>query len=110
MENYYFKERFSRFAIFWYMFWFGILKVLGLSQLAPWFWRFLPKRYLLSHRILSNFIGSFEMLVGLLFLFPKFTKVALVLIALHFITIISPLVLLPDMTWQRFLVPTLAGQ
>lgn len=102
---------FSRFAIFLIYFWFGILKVLGyspanplvdalLQQTMPW----------MTFSTFILFFGWFEVLIGILFLFPRFTRISVVLITLHLITTIMPLFLLTESSWQSFLIPTLEGQ
>ena len=51
-----------------------------------------------------------ECVIGLLFLFPKYTRLALLLMLDHMMLVISPLVIIPDLTWSGFFVPTLEGQ
>ncbi len=101
----------ARIALFVVFFWFGALKVVGLSpanalvaallqMTLPW-WGF------------SSFIvvfGLFEMLIGILFLWPRTWKLAFFLLALHMVTTFMPLVLLPDVVWQAPFAPTLEGQ
>ena len=52
----------------------------------------------------------FEVLIGVLFLFPKATRIVIPLLFLHMITTILPLILLPQETWNGFMVLTLEGQ
>jgi hypothetical protein len=56
------------------------------------------------------FFAWFEVLIGVLFLIPKMTRVVIPLLFIHMITTFGPLVLLPAETWSGFLVPTLVGQ
>lgn len=56
------------------------------------------------------FFGIWEMIIGITFLIPKAEKIAIGLLIPHIITTVMPLFLLPDVTWQNFLVPTLEGQ
>ena len=102
----------SRFAIFLVYFWFGGLKVVGLSPATP-----LVKT--LFDATLSSFVSFeffyilfslFEVLIGILFLIKGFERVAILLVLLHLFTTILPLAFLPEITWQGFLVPTLEGQ
>ncbi len=101
----------SRFAIFLVYFWFGALKVFGESPASPLVLKLLsitlpffpPNQFLIL-------FGLFEMLIGILFLIPKFTKIALVLLFMHLVTTIMPIFILPQYTWTRFLIPTLEGQ
>ena len=53
---------------------------------------------------------AFHPVVAVLFLFPKTTKLAIIILIPHMITTMLPLVFLPDMTWQSFFAPTLVGQ
>lgn len=102
---------FARFSLFLIFFWFGIIKLLGLSPASP-----------LAHELVANTIGSayflvlfnvlafLEILIGVLFLFPKTTRFVIPLLLIHMIIVCSPLFLVPQFTWQTLLVPTLEGQ
>lgn len=50
------------------------------------------------------------MLIGVLFLIPELTRIVFILFILHMGTAMMPLFLLPKVSWQGFLVPTLEGQ
>jgi uncharacterized membrane protein YkgB len=101
----------ARFALFLVYFWFGILKVVDLSPASPMVLELLnrtmpfvpPAQFLI-------FFGLFEMLIGALFLVPRLTKVAIVLLFVHMITTVGPLFIMPSYTWDGFLVPTMEGQ
>ncbi len=101
----------ARFAIFLVYFWFGILKVFDLSPASPMVLELLnrtmpfipPTQFLI-------FFGLFEMLIGILFLIPRYTKIAIVLLFVHMFTTIGPLFIMPAYTWDGFLVPTMEGQ
>ena len=54
--------------------------------------------------------GLFECLIGLLFLIRGAERIVIPLLFIHMITTIMPLFFLPEVTWSRFLVPTLEGQ
>ena len=102
---------FSRIALFVIYFWFGILKVFKLSPATPLVLSLLDRTIpFMEAGIFLTLFGLFEVLVGILFLIPKFKKVALILLALHMVMVWSPLLLLPSMTWQGFLIPSLEGQ
>lgn len=101
----------ARASLFVVYAWFGILKVLGQS----------PATGLVHalHQELIGFVdfdgfmlafGAFEVLVGVLFLVPKLTRVALTCLALHVFTTVMPLLVLPHVAWQHLMVPTLEGQ
>jgi uncharacterized membrane protein YphA (DoxX/SURF4 family) len=92
--------------------WFGLLKALGVSPATQ-----------LVHDLFDKTVPSFvpfgffypafswfEVLLGILFLFPKLTRVAFVLVVFHLISTALPLVALPDQAWSSFLVPTMEGQ
>jgi uncharacterized membrane protein YkgB len=102
---------FTRFALFIVYFWFGILKVLSLSPASPLVLELLDKTmpFMDQHLFLILF-GLFEVLIGVLFLFPRTEKLALTLLVLHLITIMMPLILLPSITWSAPFLPTLEGQ
>lgn len=106
----------GRFALFVIFFWFGILKLLGVSPASP-----LVDALLASVKALVPFVtigpvlfikifAVYEMIIGILFLFPRFTKLAIALVALHLIMTTAPLILLPKMTWTDWFVPTMEGQ
>src|SRR4051812_43464000 len=104
-------KKFSRLALFIIYFWFGILKVLGSSPANPLVASLLKKTLpFISAPTFFIILGLCEMALGVLFLLPRYTKIAKILFSLHMITTFMPLILLPAMTWQSALVPTLEGQ
>ena len=102
---------FSRISIFIIFFYFGLLKVLNLSPASPLV-EFLLNKTLpfISFDFFIKFFGAFEMFIGILFLVPKIERIAIFFLILHMIIVTLPLFLLPQITWQKFLVPTLEGQ
>ena len=52
----------------------------------------------------------FEIIIGVLFLFPRFAKIAYVLFVIHITMTVLPLFLLPAMAWQSLFIPTIEGQ
>lgn len=101
----------ARFGLFVVFFWFGILKVLGLSPAEPLVEDLFNQS--IGFMSFGTFIiafGLFEMLIGVLFLFKGVERVVLPLLLLHMITTFGPLVLLPEASWSAFMVPTLTGQ
>ncbi|CAH0997847.1 hypothetical protein EMA8858_03981 [Emticicia aquatica] len=102
----------NRLALFIVFFWFGFLKIIGLS----------PAKDIVTHlhhqtiepyisaSFFIPFLGLTECLIGLLWLFPKLTKIAFVLFCLQMFTTFLPLILLPSETWQSNFALTLAGQ
>jgi len=98
-------------AIFVVFFWFGILKIVAESPANPLIADLLEKT--LPFITFEQFIilfGIYEMIIGLAFLIRGFERVAIALLIPHMVTTILPLILLPAVTWQSFLVPTLEGQ
>jgi uncharacterized membrane protein YkgB len=102
---------FSRVALFIVYFWFGLLKVIGYSPAGPLVEELLKKTipFLTANQFIFYF-GCLEMLIGVLFLIPKFSRVVIFILAIHMITTAGPLVMLPQIAWQTWFVPTLEGQ
>ncbi len=50
------------------------------------------------------------MLIGIVFLIRGMERVAVAFLAIHLITTVLPLMLLPQVTWQGLFAPTLEGQ
>jgi uncharacterized membrane protein YkgB len=101
----------SKFSIFLVYFWFGALKVFSNSPANPLVASLLEST--LPGVSFESFIiafGVFEMIIGLLFIIPRLERLAIFILSLHLITTIMPLFLLPEVTWQGFLTPTLEGQ
>src|SRR6185295_14666201 len=97
--------RLSFFVVYFY---FGLLKVLGVSpaeavvmELWGHTMRFIP------YHTFQALFGCYEMLIGLIFLIPGKERIALYLLIPHMIATFGPLVLLPKVTWRGFMVPTL---
>ena len=101
----------ARFSLFVVFFWFGLLKVIGLSPASGLVQRLFENTipFITFHSFLIGF-GLFECLIGILFLVRGAERIVIPLLLVHMITTFGPLVLLPSETWQRFLVPTLEGQ
>jgi uncharacterized membrane protein YkgB len=104
-------EPFSRISIFIIFFYFGLLKVLNLSPASPLVEALLNKTLsFIPFDFFLKFFGLFEMFIGILFIIPKIERIAIFFLILHMIIVALPLFLLPQITWQKFLVPTLEGQ
>ena len=101
----------ARFAIFVIFFWFGILKVIGLSP-AGELVQSLYGQTVSFIPFLTFYIGFglFECLIGILFLIRGAERVVIPLLFIHMITTFMPLFLLPSATWSAPFVPTLEGQ
>ena len=102
----------ARGAIFIIYFWFGALKLLGLSPATPLVFALFEKTFVsfIPFGIFYTFFSVFEVAIGILFLIHGLERAAIYLLGLHLFTTILPLFLLPDLTWQSFLVPTIEGQ
>jgi uncharacterized membrane protein YkgB len=101
----------SRFAIFLVFFWFGALKLFGTSPANPLVSGLLEKTlpFITFNQFIFMF-GVYEIIIGILFLFPSLIRIAIPLLFIHMITTVLPLFLLTPVTWQGFLTPTLEGQ
>ena len=101
----------ARFSIAVVFIWFGMLKVLGLSPAgALVHGLFEASIHFVSFASFYTLFAWFEVVIGVLFLFPKMTRVVMPLLLIHMITTFGPLVLLPSESWSAFMVPTLVGQ
>lgn len=102
---------FAKFALFIIFFWFGILKVIGLSPAGQMVHDLFNQTIsFMPFDLFYLLFGLFECIIGILFLFPGASRFALILLSLHLITTFMPLILLPSATWSQPLVPTLEGQ
>lgn len=100
-------------ALFIVFFWFGSLKLFGVSPAHDLVLALFVKIPFLNQMQFEFFmvlLGLVEMLIGVLFLFPRTTKYAIAILIPHMFTTILPLFFVTDMTWQFPFVPTLAGQ
>jgi len=101
----------ARLSIFIIFFYFGFLKVIGLSPANPLVEALLSRTLsFIPFSFFIKFFGLFEMLIGLFFIIPKIERLAILLLIIHMVIVALPLILLPQITWQKFLVPTLEGQ
>jgi uncharacterized membrane protein YkgB len=102
---------FARMAIFVIYFWFGILKLLGLSPATPLATTLTAQTVGLQYfDILFKILAIVECLIGVLFLIPKATRVAVPLLFVHMAVVSAPLLLIPYAVWTGFFAPTLEGQ
>ncbi|PCJ97188.1 MAG: hypothetical protein COA50_05995 [Flavobacteriaceae bacterium] len=92
--------------------WFGILKPLRysaaeglLKATVEWLPFGSPNNWL-------TVIGWWEVAIGVLFLFPKTTRIAILLLLLQMVGTFMPLVFLSEVTFQsgNVLLPTMEGQ
>ncbi len=101
----------ARFGLFVVFFWFGILKVIGLSPASglvqDLFERTIPMMHFSTFLVL---FGLFECLIGILFAVKGYERIVIPLLFIHMVTTFMPLFLLPTETWSGFMTPTLEGQ
>lgn len=101
----------ARIALFIVFFWFGALKVLGLSpaqgMVEALFEHTIP---FMSFGMFMILFGIYEMVIGLLFLKRNLERLVMPLLLVHMTTTFLPLIVLRDLTWSGFLVPTMEGQ
>jgi uncharacterized membrane protein YkgB len=103
--------RTGRIAIFIVFFWFGLIKLFDLSPANELVEDLLSKTLpFIGFSEFIIFLGLWEALIGILFLFKKTTKFAFILMLVQMFTTFGPLIFLPEATWQSFMVPTLVGQ
>ena len=98
-----------RYSIAVVFFWFGLLKVLGISPAQDLventvYWFSNPADFVVV-------LGAWEMLIGLTLCVPALTRLALLLLFLQMPGTFLPLVLLPDVCFTQFpLGLTMEGQ
>ncbi len=101
----------ARVSLFVVFFWFGILKMLHTSPANPLVEELLERTLpFISFNEFIIFFSLFEMLIGFVFLVPRWERLAIALLVPHMITTSLPLIFLPAITWQGYLTPTLEGQ
>lgn len=102
---------FARIALFVVYGWFGVLKLIGLSPAGPLVHQLFDQTiHFMQFETFYLLFALFEILIGVLFLFPHVIRIAIPLLFMHMITTVMPLFMLPAVTWQGFLTPTLEGQ
>lgn len=101
----------ARGAFFIIFFYFGFLKLIGLSPATP-LAAALTERTIGMQYFDASFmiLAAIECLIGILFLIPKATRVVIALLFIHLAVVCSPLVLVPDHIWTGMLIPNLEGQ
>lgn len=101
----------ARIAIFILYFWFGFLKLINISPAGPLVQALFEKTInFMPFTVFYTFFSVFEVIIGVLFLVRGLERLAIFLLGIHLITTILPLIFLPQITWQAFLVPTIEGQ
>lgn len=101
----------ARFSLFLIFFWFGLIKLFGTSPASPLAEALTAKTVGIQYYdSLFIILALLECVIGIMFLLPKVTRIVIPLLLIHMLVVCSPLLLVPDYTWQSFLVPTLEGQ
>jgi uncharacterized membrane protein YkgB len=101
----------ARIALFVVFFWFGFIKLTGMSPAGPLAEALTAKTVGPElFDVLFKILAFLECIIGVLFLVPKAVRIVVPLLFFHMVVVCAPLVLVPEMTWQSFLVPTLEGQ
>ncbi|MDB5255046.1 MAG: hypothetical protein JWL92_422 [Candidatus Nomurabacteria bacterium] len=101
----------ARISLFVIYFWFGILKVLGLSPASGLVYALHAQTIpLVPFYAFYIAFALFECLIGILFLIKGAERIVIPLLLIHLFTTILPLIFLPGMVWQMWFVPTLEGQ
>ncbi len=101
----------ARFAIFLVFFWFGALKVVGMSPASPLVAALLKVTMpSVPEDVFIACFGALECILGLMFLVRGLERLSILLLFLHLVTTAMPLVLLTTMVWTAPFVPTMEGQ
>lgn len=101
----------ARVSLFIIYFYFGLLKLIGASpanELAVGFAERMGFGSVASGLYLM--LAAVECAIGLLLLFPKMTRLALLIMFGHMLLVSAPLLLYPEAVWVMPLVPNLEGQ
>ncbi len=107
-RHYQWLARVSLFIIFFY---FGFLKLVGLSPADDLALGFATKMGMGDYGMeLFYVLAAVECVIGILMLLPRFTRVAILIMAIHMVLVSSPLLLYTEAVWVRPLVPNLEGQ
>jgi len=107
-RHYQWIARASLFVIFFY---FGFLKLVGLSPAGDLALGFAAHMGMGAYAMeLFYVLAVVECFIGVLMLFPKLTRIAIGVMLAHMVLVCSPLVLYPEAVWVRPLVPNLEGQ
>lgn len=101
----------ARVALFVIFFYFGMLKIFGLSPATPLAVALTDRTVGLQYfDTLFMILAVLECVIGLLFLVPQATRVVIPLLFIHLAVVCSPLLLVPAQIWVHPFVPDLEGQ
>ncbi|MFA7302664.1 MAG: hypothetical protein WC030_02870 [Candidatus Paceibacterota bacterium] len=102
----------ARVSLFVLFFWFGFLKIVGLSPASGVVERLFNESlaWALPFSTFILLFGALECVIGILFLIPRAERVVIPIMLAHMVTTAGPLVLLPGEVWTQWFVPTMEGQ
>lgn len=101
----------ARIALFVIYFYFGLLKLLGLSPASGLAIGFATKMGMGTVATELFFtLAIVECLIGILILIPRLTRIAILVMLLHMVLVCTPIVLYVEATWTNMFVPSLEGQ
>lgn len=101
----------ARAALFVIFFYFGFLKLVGLSPADALAEKLVGQTVGLAYfHELFIMLALIECIIGILFLIPRATRIVILIMFVHMLIVCSPLVLIPDAVWQAPFVPNLEGQ
>lgn len=95
-----FGVKFARLAIGVVFIWFGALKIMG--ELSPAYDLVAATVYFLTPEVIVPLLGVWEVAIGLAFLFPPTTRLALLMLIPQMPGTFLPLILLPEVTYTVF--------
>ena len=103
---------FTRISIFVIYFWFGYLKIIGISPAESLVHELynITLSHLMSFKAFIVCFGLFECIIGIIWLIPKFSFVAYYAVIVHVIFTVVPVFALTEITWSHTMTPTLIGQ
>lgn len=102
----------NRSGLFLIYFWFGLLKIVSLSpaeQLVTHLHQITLNQFIAIDKFLIV-LGVVECLIGLLWMIPSVTRLAMLLFLGQIAITFLPLILLPEETWNHPIVLSLSGQ
>lgn len=104
-------ERIARISLFVIFFYFGFLKLVGLSPADDLALGFASKMGVGDYGLVLFYaLAVVECIIGIMLLIPRLTRPAILFMVMHMAVVSSPLVLYPEAVWARPLVPNLEGQ
>ena len=112
MYNFNTNDYLIRIPIFIIFFWFGFLKIVGLSPAQQLVMDTVYWMPFLTAEMWTYIIGIWEVLIAICFLFKKTTHVGMALLFVQMSGTFLPLLILPEVTFQDSnpFLPTLEGQ